>query len=127
MEKNNKTWNELIESDDFVLYYKYIDDYDHIQQHEKDQMKENYEVIRCNALAKMNNSSNSTFPILHMDVTDEQLFPYVLHKSKYHFFKYSRLLDFMDGNIPEEITKIEKFIRDFRSAVRDSRINNSNK
>ena len=44
-----------------------------------------------------------------MDVSDDELYPYLDDKHKFLFLKYSRILDFSDGYKPKNLILVKKF------------------
>ena len=121
--KNLKTFEQfhiISESmDDLEKWKEMMDKYDlrHFRQFQTlsnkdlEQMREEWKAIRRNALAKLNkklNDSGKSGQLLNIDVSDDELYPYVDEKYKSIFFKYSRILDFSGGYIPKNMKLIKK-------------------
>ena len=99
-------WKELENKYDLI----YMKQYQTLSKSDLEQMREDWKVIRRNALNKLNqelNDSDKTGRLLNMDVSDDELYPYVEDKYKTMFFKYSRILDFSDGYKPKNFVWIK--------------------
>jgi hypothetical protein len=110
-ESENKTsldiWKELMDKYD-LIYYK---QFQSLSKSELEQMRENWKAMRRFSLSKLNkelNDSGKNGQLLNIDVSDEELYPYLDDKNKTTFFKYSRILDFSDGYKPKDFVIIKK-------------------
>lgn len=100
-------WKEMMDKLDLKLYT----DFQTTNKADIEQMRENYKAIRRNALQRLNKELNATGKqgtLLGMDVSDDELYPYVDVKHQTTFFRYSRILDFYDGYKPKNIIVIKK-------------------
>lgn len=108
--ENNTTldiWKKLMDKYDLIYYNQYLS----ISNSDLEQMRENWKSMRRYALYKLNKELNDfgkNGQILNIDVSDEELYPYIDDKDKSLFFKYSRILDFSDGYKPKDIIMIKK-------------------
>lgn len=100
-------WQNLMEKYD-LLYFK---QFQTLSKSDMEQMREDWKAMRRFALSKLNqelNNSGKGGQLLNIDVSDEELYPYLDNKSKTTFFKYSRILDFSDGYKPRNFFLITK-------------------
>lgn len=100
-------WKELMDKYDLKFYNEFL----HMSDSDLEQIREDYNVIRRYALNKLNDelrSQGKTGQLLNMDVSDDELYPYLDNSKKFTFFKYSRILDFKDGYKPKNIHIIDK-------------------
>jgi hypothetical protein len=112
--ENNTTlddWRELMNNLDLKLF----NEFQTKTKSDLEQMREEWKAMRRFALSKLNkelNDSGKPGQLLNIDVSDEELYPYLDDKSKqFLFFKYSRILDFSDGYKPKDIHIITKGIK----------------
>lgn len=101
-------WEKMCDEHDL----KYFKEFQTKSSSDIEQMREVWKKIRRNALSKLNrelNDNGKAGQLFSMDVSDEELYPYVGSDSdKQTFFKYSRILDFKDGYKPKDIHIITK-------------------
>lgn len=103
-------WKELMNIHDLKLFQEYQT----LSKSDLEQMRKDYKVMRNIALEKLNNKYSGNYgTFMHMDVSDDELFPYLKDLNKdgftqFTFFKYSRILDFAGGYKPKDIHIITK-------------------
>jgi hypothetical protein len=101
-------WNEMMDEYDLAFYAEF----QKTSKSNLEQMREEWKAMRRYALGKLNqdlNEQGKAGQLLNIDVSDDQLCPYVDDKSKqFLFFKYSRILDFNDGYKPKNIIICKK-------------------
>lgn len=108
---NLDVWRDLMDKYDL----RYFSQYRQMSKSDIEQMREEWKVLRRNALSKLNNELNDSGKsgqLLNIDVSDDELYPYVDSKYKSRFFKYSRILDFRDGYKPKNIIVIKNLAND---------------
>lgn len=108
---NLDVWRDLMDMYDL----RYFSQYRQMSKSDIEQMREEWKVMRRNALSKLNkelNDSGKSGQLLNIDVSDDELYPYVDSKYKSRFFKYSRILDFSDGYKPKNIIVIKNLAND---------------
>ena len=108
---NLDVWRDLMDKYDL----RYFSQYQQMSKSDIEQMREEWKVMRRNALSKLNkelNDSGKSGQLLNIDVSDDELYPYVDSKYKSRFFKYSRILDFSDGYKPKNIIVIKNLAND---------------
>ena len=108
---NLDVWRDLMDKYDL----RYFSQYRQMSKSDIEQMREEWKVMRRNALSKLNkelNDSGKSGQLLNIDVSDDELYPYVDSKYKSRFFKYSRILDFSDGYKPKNIIVIKNLAND---------------
>lgn len=108
---NLDVWRDLMDKYDL----RYFSQYRQMSKSDIEQMREEWKVLRRNALSKLNNELNDSGKsgqLLNIDVSDDELYPYVDSKYKSRFFKYSRILDFSDGYKPKNIIVIKNLAND---------------
>lgn len=108
---NLDVWRDLMDKYDL----RYFSQYRQMSKSDIEQMREEWKVLRRNALSKLNkelNDSGKSGQLLNIDVSDDELYPYVDSKYKSRFFKYSRILDFSDGYKPKNIIVIKNLAND---------------
>jgi hypothetical protein len=102
-------WKDLIDKYDL----KFFKEFQTKTKSDLEQMRENWKAIRRYALSKLNQDLNNqgiSGQLLNIDVSDEELYPYIYDKSnQFLFFKYSRILDFSDGYKPKNLILIKSF------------------
>lgn len=108
-EKNSTLdiWKELMSKYDLI----YFRQFQSLSKSDLEEMRENWKVMRWNALRKLNqelNDSGKSGQLLNIDVSDDELYPYLDDKYKTTFFKYSRILDFNDGYKPKDLHLITR-------------------
>ena len=101
-------WKDLMERYDLKLFKEFQTK----AKSDLEQMREDWKAMRSYALRKLNqdlNNQGKSGQLLNIDVSDEQLYPYIDDNSKqFLFFKYSRILDFSDGYRPKGFFLIKK-------------------
>lgn len=100
-------WAELMDINDLQCFHKY----QRTSKADLEQMREEWKAMRRFALGKLNeelNKSGKEGQLLNIDVSDDQLYPYLDDYHKKMFFTYSRILDFSDGYIPKGLKLITK-------------------
>jgi hypothetical protein len=107
--KNLDYWEKLRDKFDLKLF----DEYQTRTKSEIEQIRENWKIIRRIALNKLNqefHNQDKIGQIYNIDISDKELYLNVDNKNQFLFFKYSRILDFNDGYIPEDfiLMKIKK-------------------
>ena len=111
-ESENKStldvWKDLMDKYDL----KFFQEYQTKTKSDLEQMREDWKAMRRYALGKLNqdlNNQGKSGQLLNIDVSDEELYPYIDDKSKqFLFLKYSRILDFSDGYRPKDFVLIKK-------------------
>lgn len=108
-------WKDLMDKYDL----KFFKEFQTKTKSDLEQMREDWKVMRRYALGKLNqdlNNQGKSGQLLNIDVSDEQLYPYIDDKSKqFLFLKYSRILDFSDGYRPKDFVLIKKGCRFLKS------------
>ena len=100
-------WKDMMEKYD-LQYFKLFQE---TLNSDLEQMREDWKVMRNDALRKLNqslNDSGKSGQLLNIDVSDEELYSYLDKNNKFLFFKYSRILDFSDGYLPKNFILIKK-------------------
>lgn len=101
-------WKDLMDKYDL----KFFQEYQTKTKSDLEQMREDWKAMRRYALGKLNqdlNNQGKSGQLLNVDVSDDQLYPYIDDKSKqFLFLKYSRILDFSDGYRPKDFVLIKK-------------------
>lgn len=93
------TWKELMNKYDSSYY----DEYQTLSKSKLVNIRTEWKALRNDALNKLNtelNDSGKPGQLMNIDVSDDALYPYLDDKDKPTFFKYSRILDFIDGYKP---------------------------
>ena len=104
---DKKDWEDMQEDLDF----KYWAAFRKMSKAGIEQMREDYKVIRRNALRKLNdelNAEGKPGQLLNMDVSDQSLYDYVPKELREKFFKYSRMLDYDMGFVPKNFLTIKE-------------------
>jgi hypothetical protein len=101
-------WKDLMDKYDL----KFFKEFQTKTKSDLEQMSEDWKAMRRYALGKLNqdlNNQGKSGQLLNIDVSDEELYPYIDDKSKqFLFLKYSRILDFSDGYRPKDFVLIKK-------------------
>lgn len=100
-------WSYLMDKYDLHCF----SEFQHLSNLDIEQIQEDWKAIRRVALAKLNqelNNSGHPGQLLNMDVSDEEIYPYVDKRYKGTFFRCSRILDFHTGYIPKNLIIIKK-------------------
>lgn len=101
------TWKELIYEFDLPCFTEFH----YCSAKDIEQIREFWKAARRTALNKLNeelNDSGKPEQLFNMDVSDEELYPYVSKEYQYRFFKWSRILDFNNGFIPKNLRIIKR-------------------
>ena len=100
-------WKNLMDKYDL----KFFKEFQTKTKSDLEQMREDWKAMRRYALGKLNqdlNNQGKSGQLLNIDVSDEELYPYIDDKSKqFLFLKYSRILDFSDGYRPKDFLLIK--------------------
>jgi hypothetical protein len=100
-------WKDLMDKYDL----KFFKEFQTKTKSDLEQMREDWKAMRRYALGKLNqdlNNQGKSGQLLNIDVSDEELYPYIDDKSKqFLFLKYSRILDFSDGYRPKDFLLIK--------------------
>jgi hypothetical protein len=103
-----KTYTELVDEYDLTFFTVF----QKMTASDFNQMKADWLSMRRTALSKLNsqlNEQGKPGQLLNMDVSDEELCPYLLNpKQQFLFTKYSRILDFNVGFRPKNFVLIKK-------------------
>jgi len=116
---NLDIWKELMGKYDL----QYFRDFQKLSKSDLEQIREECKSMRRYALNILNkelNKQGKSGQLLSIDVSDEDLYPY-LKNDKEKFFKYSRILDFSDGYMYDELIKEygEEYSQEIRQAIND--------
>jgi radical SAM superfamily enzyme len=98
-EQTLENWSKLMDKLDSKIYDEYIT----LSNTEIKFIRENWKFMRIYALERLNKDLNNQGiqgQIMSIDVSDEELYPYINDEQKIKFFKYSRILDFKNGYMP---------------------------
>ena len=105
-----ENWRKLMDENDL----KYFNEYQRSSNLDIERMREDWKALRRFALNKLNislNDSGRPGQLLNIDVSDDELCPYLSDYSKKIFFKYSRILDFKDGYKPKNMILIKNILK----------------
>ena len=107
MENNTlDIWKDLIEEHDLKLFREFQTK----TKSDIEDIRSDWKLIRIYALDKLNKDLHKSGQLLNIDVSDDELYPYVGDNNvRFLFFKYSRILDFNDGYLPKNFILIKKF------------------
>lgn len=100
-------WKDLMDKHDL----KFFKEFQTKTKSDIEQIREDWKAMRRFALSKLNqdlNNQGKSGQLLSIDVSDENLYPYIDDENKqYLFLKYSRILDFSDGYKPKNFILIK--------------------